>query len=459
MVTRRRIIQAAALLPLASCAVTGGLEAPFLTAAPLAGHMTPTSVRLWLQSSTPARATIRFWPESGAPSNGRDLHIDLPLDADNSGILEVNGLTANTRYRYQIALNGTPGGNGLFRTAPVAPLPFRLYLGSCAYTETLLPNGYPYGDGFDIFDNMAAKMAADNLPHFMLWLGDNLYLRPKGIFLATSDVASAAQISARYRSVRAMPMFQKLFAATHHYAIWDDHDFGPNDADKSFRLKSDALQVFKRYWPNPDMGSNDLPGTWTSFVHQDAEFFFLDDRTYRDAEAAPASETKSMFGRAQLTWLKNSLAASTATFKIICNGSQLWSENDNGVTSGWHSYATERNQFLAWLSEQKLAGLLFLSGDRHNTQVFRLKHPNAPVAYEFSCSPFTSRLSQISKRERANPRFVEALAVEQRNFGTLEFVGSGATRKIVAASFDTSGRQLWRRVLASATVDRDFEPV
>jgi alkaline phosphatase D len=321
------------------------------------------------------------------------------------------------------------------------------------------PSGNPYGDEFHIFDTIAANMQADALPHLMLWLGDNLYLRPKGKFLGYADFDSAERMATRYREVRGHAMFQKLFAATHHYAIWDDHDYGPNNSDKTFRFKADSLGLFKRYWPNPDMGSPDLPGTWTSFAHQDAEFFFLDDRYYRDDEQAAISDDKAMFGARQIAWLKKSLAKSKATFKLVCNGSQLLSEDQNGKHSGWHSYPNERADFLAWLANEKIPGMLFLSGDRHNTQVFRLKHQGAPVVYEFSCSPFTSRLSKLSKTDRANPRFVDGLGVEQRNFGTLEFTGAGATRKIVAGCFDSNGRKLWERTLASARTDADGEPI
>jgi len=219
------------------------------------------------------------------------------------------------------------------------------------------------------------------------------------------------------------------------------------------------LRLFKQYWPNPDLGSAELPGTWTSFAHQDAEFFLLDDRYYRDDEKAPPSEDKAMFGPAQIAWLKKSLSASKATFKLVCNGSQLLSEDENGHHSGWHNYRSERDAFLAWLARERIPGLLFITGDRHNTQVFRLKQDGAPVVYEFSCSPFTSRLSKLSKKDQANPRFVSGLGVEQRNFGTLELTGEGAARRIVASCFDSRGKQLWQRTLASATIDAGGEPV
>lgn len=464
MATRRDLLRATAALPFIGTTRASAAIQAKLACEPLAGHFTHDTVRIWLQGDASAKASIAYWPTKGSPEDSlRTTTVLLEAQHANAVILEISGLKPDTRYEYFVSLGAQrANANRYFRTAPApgtARSEFRIYLGSCAYTEAMSPSGQPYGAEFHIFDTIADHMQRDLLPHFMLWLGDNLYLRPKGNFLGEADFASVERMEARYRDVRGKDMFQKLFSATHHYAIWDDHDFGPNNSDKTFRFKADALRLFKQYWPNPDMGSPDLPGTWTSFTHQDAEFFFLDDRFYRDDEQAPVSDDKAMFGPQQMAWLKKSLAKSKATFKLVCNGSQLLSEDKNGKHSGWHSYPTERAGFLAWLAKEKIPGLLFLSGDRHNTQVFRLKHQGAPVMYEFSCSPFTSRLSKLSKTDRANPRFVDGLGVEQRNFGTLEFVGAGASRKIVAACFDSRGTQLWKRTVASAVTDAAGEPV
>ena len=47
---------------------------------------------------------------------------------------------------------------------------------------------------------------------------------------------------------------QPLLARTHNYAIWDDHDFGPNDSDRSSAIKAITLEAFKDSWPNPSYG-------------------------------------------------------------------------------------------------------------------------------------------------------------------------------------------------------------
>lgn len=452
MVDRRTLLKAGALLPLAGWLRDSLANDAFLLSAPIAGHFTHDTAHLWLQASRSGRGMIRFSPAGTDPEKSQSLPFELEARAGNSTILVLRDLKPSTRYAYRLTLDGNETVTSLaFRTAPApdaAPQDFRLYAGSCAYTETRSPSGNPYGDEFHIFDTMASQMNADPLPHFMLWLGDNLYLRPKGREKAVADFASAEAMDARYREVRSKPFLQNLFKATHHYAIWDDHDYGPNNADKTFALKNDSLRLFRQYWPNPDMGSAELPGTWCRFSHQDAEFFLLDDRFYRDHEEAPPDDAKAMFGPAQIAWLKHSLKTSTASFRIIANGSQLLSKNRNGVHSGWHNFKTERDDFLAWLQQAKIPGLILLSGDRHNTQVFKLAIDDAAPVFEFCTSPLTSHVSKLSKTEWANPRLVRELAVEKRNFGTLEFSGKGIRRKVTARCFDADGNLLWTQVLA-----------
>ena len=447
MTHRRDALKTGALLPLAVFAPRAA-AAPAFAGPPLAGHFTAESVRLWLQATEPAAVTLRYWPAAGDEGQGREMQVALAKESGNCAIVDVAGLAPGQAYRYRASIAGGNTRAGIFRTAPAsggAPRDFRVYMGSCAYTEVYTRGGNPYGANHHIFDTLASRMQADALPHFMLWLGDNLYLRgPSKTFAAPAEYSTAAHMELRYRSVRAMLQLRNLFAATHHYAIWDDHDYGPDNADKTFELKQDSLRLFRSYWPNPAMGSAEQPGTWCSFRQEDAEFFLLDSRWNRDAEGGPTTEEKAQFGRAQLEWLKSSLAASKARFKVVAGGSQFLSE---GAGSGWHRYPNEREAFLAWLAKEKPPGLVLLSGDRHHTAVFR-REVEGWAVHEFTCSPLTSRVSKLSNADLAHGGLVKECVVENQNYGTLEFSGQGAERRLTARCFDADGALLWTRVLA-----------
>ena len=67
-------------------------------------------------------------------------------------------------------------------------------------------------------------------PDFMLWGGDNFYYREP-------DYTRTGMIH-RNDHARAVKSMQPLLANVHQYAICDDHDYGPNDSDRSFPLKN-----------------------------------------------------------------------------------------------------------------------------------------------------------------------------------------------------------------------------
>jgi hypothetical protein len=61
MVTRRRMLQAAAILPASESVAGFGAVRTALTSAPIAGHFPHESVRLWLQTRLPPlRASPRI---------------------------------------------------------------------------------------------------------------------------------------------------------------------------------------------------------------------------------------------------------------------------------------------------------------------------------------------------------------------------------------------------------------
>ena len=96
------------------------------------------------------------------------------------------------------------------------------------------------------------------------------------------------------------------------YAIWDDHDFGPNDAGRNYIFKNESRAIFNDYWLNPTSGEN-KEGIYTMMNYGDVDFFLLDDRFFRsDVNLADTinnivNEDKAYFGKLQLNWLKNSL--------------------------------------------------------------------------------------------------------------------------------------------------------
>jgi alkaline phosphatase D len=405
------------------------------------GYAELTSAMLWIQTEAPGPVTVT-WRPTGETTD-RQVALVARAETDNVVVARLTGLKAGDGTAYRVEA-GTERHAGTIRTQPrrteaAAAPTFTFAIGSCFFLADPDPQerGADYGGGYEIFAAIAAKA-----PDVMLWLGDNVYLqRP--------DFYDPAAMAARYRRQRSLDTLQGLLTVTAHLAIWDDHDYGPNDGDTTYAFKDVTLKLFQRYWPNPNFGLPGVPGTFGVARYGDVSFFLLDDRYHRSPNRWPDGPDKTMFGARQLEWLKQALLdAPRGSLKIIANGSQLW--NREHRFEGWHHFATERNAFADWLLAQKIDGLIFLSGDRHFSEVLRIERPGAYPIHEFTSSPLTSRPpARIDERERANPDVVPGTLVVQRQFGLIRVSGPEGERRVALESYDSGGSLLWRHEIAS----------
>ena len=115
----------------------------------------------------------------------------------------------------------------LLRAAPSpASSTVRLAFGSC-FNEFWIPE-------LPIFDSITREN-----PDAVLLLGDNCYFEDKD--LGTEDAMMQAHLRSRNH-----PRFADMVSRIPTLAIYDDHDFGPNDADGNFEGRDRALSSFKR---------------------------------------------------------------------------------------------------------------------------------------------------------------------------------------------------------------------
>ncbi len=442
-ITRRRFLQQSALL--------GGLagvswpevllaqgKTKSLHAGPMMGYPASRSGTVWLQTQGPAQVQIAYHAEG---DSARQLTTPVQTLAEDffTATLSLNNLKPGTRYHTQVLLDGTalpePGPvvwtPELWRWRKPAP-DFKVLTGSCAYINDAPYDrpGKAYGGGYEIYQAMTAEQAA-----LMVWLGDNLYFRE-------GDLDSPAGMALRYWSDRAFAPLQGFLNSTAQIAIWDDHDYGPNDSDSSFVFKAAARQLFQHYWPNPSFGLPGTPGVFTQYSLYDADFFLLDDRWYRSADASPESAQKVMFGPAQMAWLKNALLDSHARFKIIAAGGQML--NDDDAYEGWNLYTEERQEFLDWLQNTRIPGVLFLSGDRHISELMRRERPRYSGKHDYPLWEITSSpLNSGPAKGDHNPWRVPGTLVEQRNYCSLDFQGHGRDRDLLVTCKNTRGQVLW----------------
>jgi len=424
-----------------------------LAAGPMLGPATHRDVTLWVMTDHVGSVAVDYAPvaqdTSGPYRPATAGRVAVVTGPDGVATIAIANLEPGTRYRYSLVVDGEPVERPYpleFRTQPLwqyrtDPPAFTIAVGSCAYVNDAPYDrpGTPYGGDYQIFEAIAGLN-----PDAMIWLGDNTYTREV-------DWESPDGIAYRYAHTRALPEMQRLLATASHYATWDDHDYGPNDSDRSYVLKSASLNTFRRFWPNPTAGLPNFPGVFTQFRWADVDVFLLDDRFHRSPNAAPVDSAKTILGDLQLAWLLDALTASRAPFKLVDIGGQVLPTDE---MPGSETYATiaphERQYLLDEIARRGIEGVVLVSGDVHHTELMRLDRPGTYPLYEFTSSPLTAAAAP-PQYARVNSLTVEGTFVQgQRNFGTLTVTGPRTARVLTMRTYDTDGVLLWEHEVAAS---------
>ncbi|MCE3283739.1 MAG: hypothetical protein K0Q66_2476, partial [Chitinophagaceae bacterium] len=358
-------------------------------------------------------------------------------------------------YQYEVSINGGPGNiKGEVTTQPLwqyrkPPPDFSFIAGSCTYFNEPVYDrpGKPYGGDSSIFETMAKENS-----DFMLWLGDNWYTREVDYF---------SEWGLHYRAAhfKRQPVLRPLFKKMAHYAIWDDHDYGWNNSDKSYPLKATSREVFMKNWSNPSYGENG-EGIYTKFTWNDVDVFLLDDRWFRTNDDMPDSiggkpTEKKMYGDKQMEWLKNALLQSNynrnVSYRLIVTGSQVL--NPLSPFDKFSAFKTEYNDFMNFITASKINGVVFLSGDRHHSEIIKVEREGSYPLFDVTSSPLTSGISRSAEIEKNNPYLV-GQQVNVQNYTRFSFSGPIENRKMTVEFLGIKGEKLgeWSVLLKAVSV-------
>lgn len=411
-----------------------------VVAGPMLGPVELRDAKIWLEVSPEVKSVQLVYNKRGQARNTTVSYTGKLGKAFNPIQFSLDNLDLHTTYNYSFIIDGKPSRQqGSFTTKDLwqwrKPAPdFSFLTGSCAYInqpEYDRP-GKPYGGDSSIFETMAKERSS-----FMLWLGDNWYTREVDFF-------SESGLWYRAHHDRRQPVLQNLLKAMAHLAIWDDHDYGPNDMDQHYILKSTSRDVFKAYWLNKSYGTKE-EGIYSMYSHGDADIFMLDDRWWRsndrmkDSVNGQPNPEKRMFGEGQINWLKTALLYSTATFKIIATGSQVL--NPVSPADRLNRFPVEYTELMDFLRDYKIDGVLFLTGDRHHSEIIKMERPQTYPLYDITVSPLTAGTHSFTGPEEKNPYRVFGLAGKQ-NYGRFSFSGPKGERKLTVSFKGIKGEPL-----------------
>jgi alkaline phosphatase D len=411
-----------------------------LQAGPMVGYSDMREVAVWIQLKQEGNVNIAY-SEAGkqGPRVFTDTKSCLKSEAYTATLI-ADQVEPGTTYEYEVWINDKKidlpyplqfQTQSLWQWRTDAP-DFSFAAGSCFYINEEIYDrpGTPYGADYFILESIYRDK-----PNFMMWLGDNVYLRE-------ADWNSRTGYVKRYTHTRSAKELQPLLGNTHHYAVWDDHDYGPNDSDENWKLKRTAEEVFNLFWPNPptelDMGG----GITNYFQWSDCDFFLLDDRYHK----SPNSRPGTILGHKQLQWVKDMLKNSKASFKFVATGVMFLSTAPNKENFS-KAGAVERAELIQFIQENNITGVIFISGDRHFAELSELIEPGKVPIYDFTTSALTAGPAAKQYHAEVNELRVEGTAYYQRNYGFIRVYGSKETRTVALSLKNSKGELLWEKVI------------
>ncbi len=406
---------------------------------PMVGYVESEEVMIWLQTNQLCDVHIEYFPKNqpNIKLKSKIVKSTILFEKESTNPVYIAKILLktepSTEYFYEVFLNQkkiTIDYPLSFKTQSFwhyrkDPQDFTIALGSCFFVNDSVYDrpGKSYGGNYEILKSIYEKK-----PDLMIWLGDNTYLREPDYFTISG-------LLYRYTHTRSLKELQPLLASCAHYAIWDDHDYGPNDSDRSYKFKNISQQIFESFWANPKPFQN--TSFYTSFSYEDCEFFLLDNRYFRTPNKR-TSDKRTILGDEQLQWLIDALVASKANFKFVCVGGQVL--NTAAVFENYAIFDEERKYIIETIQKENIKNVLFLTGDRHHSELSVT--PNEPKIYDFTISPLTAGAANFP--DEKNEWRVPNSYIGVRNFGLINVSGKLKERTLNLLIFDSNGKELWK---------------
>lgn len=133
------------------------------------------------------------------------------------------------------------------------------------------------------------------------------------------------------------------------------------------------------------------------------------------------------------------LARDRATFKIVCMGGQFL--NSEKVLENYANYESERQWILNQLELEKISGVIFLSGDRHSSELDIMPREKSYPLHEFTIY-LTAGPSTYALKEN-NIYRQEGTLLTERNFAKISVTGKKKERILKCTVYNVAGEEKW----------------
>ena len=369
--------------------------------------------------------------------NGTQYHYRLHWGSDSS----------HTRVGEARSFKTLPGrdADASTRFVVVTGMHYGRFRESPRGQEADAPLGYP-----------ALESIRQLQPDFFIGTGDNVY------YDHMPEVFDVAGMRKKWHEQLVQQRYIDLFAEVPTYWEKDDHDLRYDDSDTTDTPKSldrvqplpllaDGERIFREQLPLADPKDETFLPYRTHRVSKDLQIWLTEGRDFRSPNLMPDGPEKTMWGVEQREWLKQTLMASDATFKLIVSptpmvGPDDLRKKDNHTNIGGFRY--EGDAFFEWAKQNGFLekGLYFVCGDRH--WQYHARHPSG--FEEFSSGAMVDGNARLGV-EPGDPKGTDPQAEIVQYFTSQEPSGgflavdveAGEPATLTFTFFDENGEELY----------------
>jgi alkaline phosphatase D len=267
-------------------------------------------------------------------------------------------------------------------------------------------------------------------PDLFIFCGDNVY----------SDSKDVHVIQKAYDQLGANPQFKNFRRKIPIVATWDDHDYGLDDSDGQFPIKSESKEVMLDFFAEPkDSPRRQRDGVYTSYwldnLEQKAQIILLDLRWWKAWNGA-------LLGDQQWAWLEEQLRQ-PADLRFLVSSSQFAARGS--PWDKWDDHPQDKARFLKLVDDLQLRNLVILSGDMHYGELSRQKTPGGIELIDFTSSGL-NRWETAEGIDNSN-RF--ALFDQGENFGKVEIDWSTSPLEVKLQLCDIRGKSVFEHIFVA----------
>jgi hypothetical protein len=139
--------------------------------------------------------------------------------------------------------------------------------------------------------------------------------------------------------------------------VWDDHDYGPDDADAASPSRMAARRAYRQAVPHPPLPAGGSGAIHHAFTIGRVRVVVTDTRSERTEY--------TMLGAAQREWLVGELRRAGEYALMVWVNPDPWIDAERPGEDTWGGYAGERQLIADTIAGARVRNLVMVSGDAH----------------------------------------------------------------------------------------------